>query len=236
MAGRALRTMSQDMPLSARLASGVYAVVIEAVVWSALVPVAIAKMALGRSSARELRDRMGITAERPQRDRGQPRILVHAVSAGEMNAARPLVSGLAARGCRVVLTTGTRAGLEAAAKLAAEQPCVERSVYLPWDRRAIRPWLRSIAPDAVIVIETEIWPNLFAVCRSLRVPLFIANGRIRVRDVRRYRIARGFFRHVLACAEWIGVQSPRERDAFIAIGAPPERVTVAGNLKFDAAV
>jgi 3-deoxy-D-manno-octulosonic-acid transferase len=125
--------------------------------------------------------------------------------------------------------------MTAAQRLAAEQPAVERCVYLPWDRAATRAWLRALDPDVVVVIETEIWPNLFAGCAIHRIPLCIANGRIRVRDVPRYRLARRLFRRVLACADWIGVQSAREREAFISIGARPGCVEIAGNLKFDSA-
>jgi 3-deoxy-D-manno-octulosonic-acid transferase len=152
-----------------------------------------------------------------------------------MIAAAPLVAALGASGHRVLLTTGTAAGLLTGVRLKGEQPAIDGCVYLPWDRRAVRGWLRVLAPAAVVVVETEIWPNLFIACKDLRIPLFIANGRIRPRDVWKYRLGRRLFRGVLDSARWIGVQSTRERDAFVAIGAEPARVEVAGNLKFDAA-
>jgi 3-deoxy-D-manno-octulosonic-acid transferase len=106
---------------------------------------------------------------------------------------------------------------------------------LPWDRaRAVGRWLRRVQPDAVIVIECEIWPNLFVACHDMGIPLFIASGRLYRADVPRYRLARPFFRRVLECTSWIGVQRPEDRDAFVSIGASADKVAVAGNLKYDA--
>lgn len=199
-------------------------------VWLALVPVLWARSLVTRSGRAELWQRLARSVPTaPARH-----VLVHAVSVGEMNAAEPLVAALGAAH-RILLTTGTAAGLVTAERLKSTHPAVSDCVHLPWDRYAVRDWLRTIAPAAVVVVETEIWPNLFTACRELRIPLFIANGRIRPRDRWKYRLGRGFFRGVLDSAEWIGVQSAGERDAFLAAGAPPDRVQVAGNLKFDAA-
>jgi 3-deoxy-D-manno-octulosonic-acid transferase len=215
-----------------------YSVAIETVAWTMLVPMMILRVIARTTSLRELRARLAV----PERHSGPHRrdwpmpVLVHAVSAGEMNAAAPLVTALCAAGRRVLLTTGTRAGLDAAERLQGAQPGVDGCVYLPWDRRVIRRWLSVQAPTAVVVVETEIWPNLFTACRDLGIPLFIANGRIRPRDRWKYRLGRSFFRDVLDSATWIGVQTESERDAFIDIGASADRVQVAGNLKFDAAI
>lgn len=225
------------MPLGPRLLITAYSIAIEAVAWTCLVPFTLARAVGGRASARELLERLAwreVHSTTNRADRTSP-VLVHAVSAGEMNAAAPLVAVLGASGHRVLLTTGTAAGLAIGLRLSGEQPAIDDCVYLPWDRRAVRGWLRRLAPAAVVVVETEIWPNLFTACKALRIPLFMVNGRIRPRDVWKYRLGRAFFQGVLDSADWIGAQSARDRDAFVAIGAPASRVQVAGNLKFDAA-
>ena len=219
------------------MVAAAYSVLIEIVVWLVLVPVVWMRSLVAGAGSSELRERLGHgRACNGRNEAGPGPVLIHAVSLGEMRAAAPLVDVLAAEARRVLLTTGTAAGLDAARRLAREQPAIERVAYLPWDRPAVHAWLGRIAPSAVVVMETEIWPNLFRACADLRVPLFIANGRIRPRDVARYRLLRPFFSGVLECATWIGVQSPAERDRFLAIGAPAARVEVAGNLKFDAAL
>lgn len=210
-----------------RVALGVYAGGMEIVVWTVLVPMTLCRIAARRTTVRELRQRLRGSVPTA------PCILVHGISAGEMAAADPLVRRIGLSGRRVLLSTGTRAGMVMARRLAEAHPSVVGCVWVPWDRRAVRGWLQSFAPLAVVVMETEIWPNLFAACGALGIPLFIANGRVRKRDVRRYRMARGFFRPVLASARWIGAQSARDRDAFVSMGAGPSTVEIAGNLKFD---
>ncbi len=225
------------MPFGIRALFFFYSLSIEVIVWFVLVPALWVRALVTCAEAPQLRQRLALV---PRRDAAKlPRtgpVLVHAVSVGEMHAAAPLVAALAAKAHRVLLTTGTAAGLEAARRLSHEQSAVEGVAYLPWDRSAVRSWLSRIAPSAVVVMETEIWPNLFRACGDLQVPLFIANGRIRPADVRKYRRARSFFARVLESATWIGVQSAAERDRFLAIGAPADRLDVAGNLKFDAAL
>lgn len=214
-----------------------YSLAIEVAVWTMLAPAVWVRALVTPRGTVELRERL---ARAPHRDAAtRPTIgpvLVHAVSVGEMRAAAPLVTALAAKSQRVALTAGTSAGLEAARRIARTEPSVDSVSYLPWDRPAVRKWIAHLAPSAVVVVETEIWPNLFRACADLQIPLVIANGRIRPADVWKYRLLRAFFAHVLDSAVWIGVQSAAERDRFLAIGATPERVEIAGNLKFDAAL
>ncbi len=194
----------------------------------ALVPWAVLS---GRAG--ELAERLGREAPPP---RPGGRLVLHAVSAGEMSAAGALVAELAARGGggSIVLTTGTAAGRAVAERLAAAFPVVEGVAYLPWDRpAAMARWLRRVAPRAVAVVETELWPGLFLACRDLRIPLAVASGRLYEKDRPRYRLVRPLFRRVLDAAAWIGTQDEEEREAFVAIGAPPGRTVVAGNLKWD---
>ena len=212
---------------------GLYSLLAEVAVWGLLVPLELLRIAVGRAAPSDLRERLGRTPG-PE-DRARRPLLIHAVSAGEMAAARALAARFLcdAGGPGVILTTGNAGGRRAAWSLLDGGSTVGVT-YLPWDRpRAVDRWLEAQAPCAVVVVETEIWPGLFLACRRRGIPLVIVNGRIYPRDVRRYGLARGFFRSVLACPAAIGVQSAAERDRFIEIGAPADRIVVGGDLKRD---
>ena len=88
----------------------------------------------------------------------------------------------------------------------------------------------------MVVVETEIWPNLFSTCRAFDIPLVMVNARVRPRDVRRYRLPRPFFSQVLNCARWIGAQSSAEKERFMAIGAASQHVVACGSMKRHVAV
>lgn len=226
-AGRGERT-------AVRLALGAYGAAMEAVTWTALVPYEAAREALSGSRAATVGERLGRRV--PPGAGTRPRLLVHAVSVGEMAAAEALLLALRTElaGFSAVVTAGNRDGRAAAEALAARRSEVRGVQLLPWDRPAsVRRWLQRLAPDAVCVVETELWPGLFLACRDLGVPLLVVNGRVYPRDAPRYRLARPLFREVLSAASWIGVQTETERIAFVEIGADPARVEVTGNLKLD---
>lgn len=220
-----------------------YDLLVALTVWLCLVPLELAAAVIGRSTPERLAARLGRPPRRlaraiAGRAGNVGRVLVvHAVSVGEMSAAAALVRHWERRhpDDRFVLTAGNRDGLAAGERLAAEVPAVIAVVPLPWDRRrALRRWLQALEPDLVVVLENEIWPRLYLCCAELGIPLAVVSGRIYPRDVARYRRLPGFFRRVLAAADWIAAQSAGERTRWLAIGAAPERVEVVGNLKYDA--
>jgi len=217
-----------------RLLFRFYDVAIALAIATVLVPTVVVRIIFGRSRIEWLRERLGRTREFSSEP--HPSLLVHAVSVGEMAAARSLIAALKEEmsSVRFILSTGNREGRRAAEQLSKAYPEIETVCYLPWDRHAAtRRWMQRIKPSAVIVIETEIWPNLFRSASELSIPLFIVSGRIYPKDRSRYRLARRFFRLVLASVDWIGVQSEQERSSFIRAGAPDDRVEVVGNLKHD---
>jgi 3-deoxy-D-manno-octulosonic-acid transferase len=106
--------------------------------------------------------------------------------------------------------------------------------YAPLDYRSvIRRVLRRIRPAVVIVLETEIWPNLYRESKRAGASLMVVNGRISDRALPRYRQWRGFFKHVLRWPDAILVQSEQDRERYLMAGAPEDHVRVAGNLKYD---
>jgi 3-deoxy-D-manno-octulosonic-acid transferase len=162
-------------------------------------------------------------------------VWLHAVSVGEVLSSIPLITELRARYPKapVYVSCGTVAGrLLAREKL---RGIAEQVFYAPLDYRScVRRTLRAIKPALVLIVETEIWPNLYREIKRSGARLLIVNGRISDRAFPRYRRMSWFFRAPLAMADCILVQSERDRERYIQTGAPEERIVVAGNLKYDA--
>jgi 3-deoxy-D-manno-octulosonic-acid transferase len=209
-----------------------YGGLVEATVWGGLVPGLILA---GRRG--EIPERLGHTRVLPKN--GHRRLVLHAVSAGEMRACAPLVARVLDDDpdAEVVLCTATRDGRAVAEQLRASSRRILAPRYLPWDRPArMRRWLAAIDADAVVVVETELWPGLFAACRTLDVPLLLVSARLYPRDVAWYAATRAFWEWVLSAPRAVLVQDAAEHAAFHRIGAPADRLVIGGNLKFDAAL
>ncbi len=163
---------------------------------------------------------------------GQGTIWVHAVSVGETLACRPLLTALKKRfpDKKLVISTVTETGREVALNLRESDLCI----YFPFDYRfAVRRALRTIQPELVVVVETEIWPNFMEQLRRQGIPSLLVNGRISDRSLGRYLKLSWFFRPVLEKFTALCMQSAEDCRRIIAIGAPPERVVCANNLKYD---
>lgn len=164
--------------------------------------------------------------------RGRQVILIHAVSVGEVIAARVLMSALKERypDHALVVSCGTETGRQTALGFREVDLCI----YLPFDYLfSVRLMLSRIEPCMAIVMETEIWPNFTHEIAARGIPLVLANGRISDRSFGRYLKLRWFFRHALQNFSLLCMQSDLMRERIIAIGAPKERAVVAGNLKLD---
>ena len=162
-----------------------------------------------------------------------PSIWVHAVSVGEVQAAEPLVKALLARhpAMPLVLTTVTPTGAARARMLFGEQ-VVHR--YVPYDLPgAVRRFFDRAQPRLAVILETELWPNLYAECGRRGVPLVLASARVSPRSVRRYRRLLPLFRATLAHGIVIGAQSEADAERFRSIGAAAAATHVTGNIKFD---
>jgi 3-deoxy-D-manno-octulosonic-acid transferase len=160
-------------------------------------------------------------------------IWIHAVSVGEALAARSLVEPLerALPGRTVFVSTSTAAG----GAVAAQGLPAERLFVAPFDF----PWavgavLRDLRPSLLVLVETELWPNLIRQARRRGIPIAVVNGRISDRSFPRYLRIRALLRHVLAQVDLFLMQGETHADRIRALGAPPGRVRVSGNLKFDA--
>jgi 3-deoxy-D-manno-octulosonic-acid transferase len=164
---------------------------------------------------------------------GDQSIWIHAVSVGEVLTARALLPELRERypRLRIVLSTTTMTGQQIARN---NLQYVDEVFYFPFDFGFIvRRTLRLVKPRLFIMMETEIWPNLLRACHRSGVKTMLVNGRISSRSYPRYRLARPFFRRVLAHVDRFCMQSEESARRIIDIGADRDRVIVTGSLKFD---
>lgn len=165
---------------------------------------------------------------------GQPSIWIHAVSVGEVIAARPLVGALKARlpGYRVLLSTTTATGQSVALRSGGGADGV---FYAPFDWiRPVRRALDAVKPALLVLVETEIWPNLIHEADRRGTRIALVNGRISPRSFPRYRFLRPIFERILSQVDLFLMQAETHALRVREIGAPRERVRVTGNLKFDA--
>ena len=214
--------------------ANLYSFLIQIVVWCLLAPWHVIQILRGSLDLTGLRQRLG-RWDFPPGNSGL-RVVVHAVSLGEVLSVEALLMEIVKRWptIEIILTTGTHEGLQVARRLQRRRGEIRAVGYLPWDRRsATRRWLSQCAPDVVMIVETELWPNLFLVGAELNIPVCIVNGRIYPEDEKFYRMLRFFFHKVLGCAAWIGVQDGSEKARFMRIGAPQRLIEVCGNLKLD---
>lgn len=158
---------------------------------------------------------------------------VHAVSVGEVNAAVPLIRALMQRypDAPMVVTTVTPTGSERVQKLFGDRVF---HVYLPYDLPAsVKRFLDRIQPRFAVIMETEIWPNLFITCKERAIPIVVTNARLSERSLRGYGPVRPLARRAIRCASFVAAQSPQDAERLRALGAAVTRLAVIGNLKFD---
>jgi 3-deoxy-D-manno-octulosonic-acid transferase len=167
---------------------------------------------------------------------GSKVIWFHAVSVGEVLSAVELIRRLrqAEPGVSVFVSTTTLAGRATAVRHLAVRHPKDRVFYLPLDYRSmIRRVLRRLRPCAVVILETEIWPNLYRESKRAGAALMMVNARISDRSLPSYQRASGFFRHVLLWPDAILAQTEEDARRLRLAGAPEHIVKTAGNLKFD---
>lgn len=163
----------------------------------------------------------------------EPVIWVHAVSVGETIAAAPLVKSLLKRNPRVpiLMTAMTATGLERARAMFGDQ--VNYS-YSPYDTPgSVRRFVERVRPQALVIMETELWPNMIAASRRREVPIFLINARLSERSAQGYERVSSLVRPLLASIGWIAAQASEDASRFLRIGAKPETVSVTGSIKYD---
>lgn len=160
-------------------------------------------------------------------------IWIHAASVGEVRAAGALARALKTQAPKrtVVISTFTATGN----RVARQTGAADAVIFLPLDFTwVVRRALDRIHPSLLIFLETEIWPNLVREAYRRGIPTMMLSGRVSAKALRRYELGRPFFRRVLEQYTAIGMQSPEDAARILKLGAPEQKVSVVGNLKFVA--
>lgn len=165
-------------------------------------------------------------------DKNKLTLWIHAVSVGETAASAPLVAELQRRypDAQIVMTTMTPTGSDRVRLLFGE---AVMHVYIPYDLPgACNRFLDKYRPSLLILMETELWPNLVHSCHRRGVKLLLANGRLSEKSAAAYGRFATFTRSLLEKIDRIAAQAAPDAQRFIDLGAKPEQVAVTGSLKF----
>lgn len=162
---------------------------------------------------------------------------IHAVSVGEVEATVPLVRNLFIEYSKplIVITTTTPTGAETVERRYKDK-YQNRVVhhYIPYDLTSFQQrFIERISPDILIIMETEVWPNLIQLCKKKNIPVLLANARMSERSCRGYQKISALSQPTFASINSIEAQTDKDAERFILLGAPNTRVSITGSLKFD---
>ena len=160
---------------------------------------------------------------------------MHAVSVGEVNVCTQLIRALEPRlpNLKIVVSTTTTTGM---GELQRKLPTHISKIYYPIDRRTcVARALSTIRPEAIVLVEAEIWPNFLWRARDQGMPVFLVNARLSERSYRGYRRFGFLFRPLFASFAGVGAQNEADAARLRELGCRPEAIHIVGSLKFDAA-
>lgn len=159
-------------------------------------------------------------------------IWIHAVSVGEVHLIQPLIKKLVQiQGYSIVISTTTLTGNKLAKEKYASSA---RIIFLPLDISfLLKKIIRIISPQILIIVETEIWPNLFYILKKKNIPIVIINGRISDKAFPKYKKIKPIMQKIINKCDGIGAQTTLYKNRFIALGAKEDKVIVSGNMKFE---
>ncbi len=163
----------------------------------------------------------------------RPRVWFHAASVGEVKVLAAFLPHFKSEfpDYEILISTTTKTGKAQAKRLIRE---ADFFTYLPIDLYwCVKKALRSLNPQALVIVETELWPNLLVVARKLNIKVFLINGRISAKSFPRYRKFKFFFASVLSGVDTFFMQTETDQERIVGIGGPPEKVKILGNTKFD---
>lgn len=160
---------------------------------------------------------------------------MHAVSVGEVNVCTQLIHALEPRvpNLKIVVSTTTTTGM---GELQKKLPHHISRIYYPVDTRgSVRRALSVIRPEAIVLVEAEIWPNFLWRARTLGIPVFLVNARLSERSYPRYKLFGFLFRKLFASFKGVGAQNEADAAKLRELGCRPEAIRIVGSLKYDAA-
>jgi len=199
-----------------------------------LIPFILLRMLLRSRVApayrQRLAERLGFFAESGG---GGPAIWVHAVSVGETLAAASIIEYLLQHypQYRVVVTTTTPTGSERVKALFGDRVF---HVYAPWDTPgAVQRFLGKVRPRLLLIMETELWPNMLHYTRRSGCRIVLANARLSQRSARGYARFDQLTRGMMAQLDIVACQARADGDRFLALGLQPSQLEITGSIKFD---
>lgn len=166
----------------------------------------------------------------------KPIIWLHAVSVGEAIAAKPLIEQLleAYPHYSLLVTSTTPTGSDTVTRLFGEK--ILHS-YFPYDLpHVVSAFIGTVKPKLLIIVETEIWPNLYASCSQKNIPILMVNARLSKRSTAQYQRIKPLIQETLSHTALISVRSREDERHFLSLGAPQDHIERAGNIKFDIAI
>jgi 3-deoxy-D-manno-octulosonic-acid transferase len=171
-----------------------------------------------------------------QPDVPQNAFWINAVSIGEVQSAFPLIEAMKKESdSPCVLSTATATGRTMAERLLRHK--ADAMIYSPWDvPRFVRRALDALAPKAYIAMETERWPVILTELRARKIPAFLVNGRLSARSAKKLRFQGKLWRGVLCCFDRLMVRYESDKEGFLSLGVPSEKIIVTGDCKIDAIV
>ena len=178
-------------------------------------------------------ERFGRYTPSSEFDLAKTTIWIHAVSVGETIAAEPLVKALSQTypAAQILLTYMTPTGADRVDALFGDTIF---HGYLPYDLpAAVNRFLTRIKPNLLIIMETELWPNLIHQCKKRGVKIILANARLSEKSVAGYARFSGLTKPMLQSINAIAAQSTQDANRFLALGAPADKIFVTGSLKFN---
>lgn len=196
-----------------------------------LLPLALLRLAwrsrLAPAYRERWRERLGFYDPPPR----AADVWVHAVSVGEVQAAQPLIRHLLRRQCSVLVTTTTPTG---ARRLDDLLGGAVQHLYTPFDLSWIMHRLLDAAhPRLVLVMETEIWPNMLAACERRGIEVMLINARLSARSAAGYRRVRRFSAETMRRFALIAAQTADDAARFRQLGVDADRIAITGSIKFD---
>ena len=163
----------------------------------------------------------------------RPRVWLHAVSVGEAQAAIPLIRNFQERypHYQILVTTTTPTGRDRIRNILGD---TVELCYMPYDvPSALKRFIRRVRPKFILIMETELWPNLFALCARYRIPIYLINARLSERSANGYRRFSAVTQRMLNQVTGIAAQSQSDATRLLSLGANPDRLHVTGSIKFD---
>ena len=171
----------------------------------------------------------------PKLPAGRPRVWIHAVSMGEVNAIQGLVAEWRSRApeTEFVISSTTDTGIDQARRLFGDLTVFRYPLDLSW---FVNRALTRIAPTMVVLVELEVWYQFVTLAAARGIPVAVVNGRLtKGKSLRRFRWIMPVARRMFGQLAWVGAQDEDYADRFRQVGVPADRVTVTGSIKWDTA-